>query len=165
MLGALIMVGIEPGPGFLKEHLDLAYTLTGTLIFANIVAAVITYLCARQIAKVTEVPGHILAPIILVLITIGAFSTRHQFLDIVMMLVLGVLGYAMATYGFNRPALLLGFVLGHLAEVSFFVSLGAYGPLFFLRPISLIIIALIILGVGFTPIKRLFTRLIKRQKA
>lgn len=162
LLGALVMIGIEPGPNFLKEHLDLAYTLTGTVIFANIVGAVITYVCARQIAKVAEVPGHILAPILLTLITIGAFSTRHNYLDVVMMLVLGVLGYAMATCGFNRPALLLGYVLGDLAEVNFFISLSAYGPLFFVRPISLTIIALIILGMGFTPIKRLFMKLIRR---
>jgi len=71
------------------------------------------------------------------LVAIGAYSAENNPVDVLMVFVFGALGVAMERFGYNRPALILGFVLGETIERYFQVSINAYGPGFLLRPISL----------------------------
>ncbi len=81
------------------------------------------------------------AKFLLVLVMIGSYSSENNPMDVLFVFVFGALGVAMERYGYNRPALLLGFVLGETIERYYQVSMNAYGPTFFMRPISLAIIA------------------------
>jgi putative tricarboxylic transport membrane protein len=141
MLGAFIVLGLQPGPEFLAKHLDLAFGLVLVLAFGNVGSSLLMFLLSKTLIYVTRVPGQLLAPILLVLVSLGAYAAQTNPIDVLFMFIFGMLGVVMVRLGYNRPALLLGFVLGETIERYFQVSLHADGPLFFLRPISMTIVA------------------------
>ncbi len=141
LLGAFIILGLQPGPEFLVKHLDLAFASAMILAFGNVASSLLMFLLSKLLIHITRVPGHALAPILLVLVMIGSYSSENNPMDVLFVFVFGALGVAMERYGYNRPALLLGFVLGETIERYYQVSMNAYGPTFFMRPISLAIIA------------------------
>ncbi len=163
LLGALLMVGLTPGPEMLTIHLDLSLFLILVIAIANILAVLICLPVAGRMAKVANIPAAILIPPIVVMVFLSAF-TQTQFLsDLVVLLVFTAVGLAMKEFGFNRPALFLGYILGRLFEKYFFIALATAGPLFFLRPISLVLIFVIIFFLCFRPIKGMFARRYKRS--
>lgn len=158
LLGAIMMVGIRPGPDMMTIHLPLSFNLLQVLFLGSFFGAAVCLLLAPYMAKVATIPGHILAPIVTVIVFIGTFASEGRILDLVVLLIFGLLGLAMKKYGFNRPALLLGFILGHHFERYLFFAYGMTGALFFLRPISLSIIFIIIALFCFEPVRNLLAR-------
>ena len=142
-------MGLKPGPLFLGEHADIAFTLAGTIIFANLVGAAALLLLAGSLSRLAFIRGSIMGPIVLALVVVGGFVPRGNLWDVVFVLIFGALGYAMRALDYNRPALFLGFVLGAMAETYLGLSLRTYGPLFFLKPLSLVLIALTIFALCF----------------
>ncbi len=151
LLGAFLIQGIQPGPAFLQEHLDLAFTITGVLILTNLLGAAICMLIAPTLIKVTRIRSQLLAPFLLCIITLGAYCYRNSISDVFVMFGLTVLGWAMRQLGYSRPAFFLGFVLGGLAERYFNISMSSHGWKFFMTPISLVIIATTIISVSYQP--------------
>lgn len=158
IIGAMLMLGLTPGPEMLTSHLDISFNLLLVIIIANIIAALICILAAPQLARIATIPGPYLVPIVMVFIFIGAFAYRGYALDLVVLLATGALGLAMKRYGFSRPALFLGYILGYLFELYFFMAIDLSGPFFFMRPISLTLIAIIIALFLYNPIRRRFGR-------
>lgn len=157
LLGAFMLLGLTPGPGMMTRHLDLSLTLLLCIIVANIIAVAICFGIAPQIVKVVHVPSRILAPLIIVVALVGTYSYQEQIYDVVTALVFTLVGLAMRNYNYNRPALLLGFILGSLFEKYLFIAYAANGPLFFKgRPISWVLIAAIIALLTYGPIKSRF---------
>jgi TctA family transporter len=162
LIGGFLLLGLQPGPEFLQEHMDMAYGLAFVLIIANFTGALALILLAKHLAKITVIPGHLLTPILVSLVVVGAYATENHFEDVLFVFIFGILGVAMKVYGYSRPALLLGFVLAPLLENYLFISLNTYGPMFFTRPISLGITVLIIIG-GLLPLFRYLRR--RKQEA
>lgn len=142
LLGAFLIFGLQPGPEFLAKNMDLALALAMICAIANVGSSILMFVLSKSLVYVTRIPGHVLAPILLVLVLIGAYAGENSVGDVAFVFIFGALGVAMERFGYNRPALLLGFVLGELLERNLEISLAAHGPLFFLRPISLTIIIL-----------------------
>jgi putative tricarboxylic transport membrane protein len=161
LLGAFIILGLQPGPEFLIKHLDLAIALAMMLAFGNVASSLLMFGVSKSLIYVTRVPGHVLAPILLVLVTIGTYAAENNVNDVLFIFVFGALGVTMERLRYNRPALLLGFVLGESIERYYQISLNAYGDLFFLRPISLGIIALT-LGCILWPTRKRLTQVWRR---
>ena len=153
LLGAFLVLGLEPGPEFLKEHLDLAFGMAIVVAVANVLGGLAMIAVAPRIIAITRIRGHVLAPLLLGLVILGAYSTRNDAFDVVFTIVFGMLGIFMARYDFSRPALLLGFVLGVQIETYLHISLNAFGPFFFTRPISAALLALL-LGAMIWPFAR-----------
>jgi len=147
LMGGFLVVGLDPGPLFIREHLDICYAMIGTLAISNIVGAVLCLAAAKHLARITFIPSRALAPLILVVIVIGAYLSKGNWLDVVATFAIGALGYGMARFGYPRPPLILGFILGGLAERYLHLSVKTVGTFFFLRPISVIIVILTILGL------------------
>ncbi|MDP2645376.1 MAG: tripartite tricarboxylate transporter permease [Desulfobacterales bacterium] len=158
LLGAFLVVGITPGPKMLEENLALSFSLAWTNILANVLSSAILYISAKQLVKITFVNPRILAPFILVFATIGAYSVGQNILDVFAAFLFTLLGYGAKSFGYNRAALILGFILGDLAETYFLISLNAYGMGFPLRPVSLILIGIILLGMCFEPLMKLWRK-------
>ena len=158
MLGAFIVLGLQPGPEFLVKHMDLAFALAMILAVGNVGSSVMMFLLSKFLIYITRVPGQVLAPILMVLIMIGTYSAENNPIDVLFVFIFGALGVSMYRLGYNRPALLLGFVLGELIERYYQVSMSAYGGLFFLRPISIAIVALALLCLFWPNRKRLMLR-------
>ncbi len=138
-LAALMVLGIMPGPDMLTKHLPLVFTIVWSLALANVLGAVICSFAAKYLAKLTTIPIHILAPFLTVIIFIGAVQASQDWGDIVALLTLGVVGWFMKQYGFPRPPMLVGFVLGPLVELYLRLSLQAFGTVFLLRPAVIVI--------------------------
>jgi putative tricarboxylic transport membrane protein len=155
LLGAFIILGLQPGPEFLAKHLDLALALAMILAFGNVGSSVLMFALSKALIYVTRVPGQMLAPILLVLICIGTYASQNNPNDVLFVFIFGALGVTMERLDYNRPALLLGFVLGDTIERYFQISMNAYGGLFFMRPLSITIIILALLCIFWPSRKRL----------
>jgi TctA family transporter len=155
LLGAFIIQGIVPGPDMLlpppKGKLDLTYSFVWVIIISNMITVAICFLFLKPLAKVTQVRGSIIIPLILVLIYLGAFAEKNAFEDMIVVLFFGALGWVMEKTDWPRPPVLLGLVLGPLAENRLFLSTDNYGTAWTGRPGVLAIAALTLFGV-FYPI-------------
>ena len=158
LLGAFLIFGLQPGPTFLQEHLDIAFCIVGVLIVANLLGAGICLLIAPTLVRITRIPGRILVPFILCIVSLGVYSYRNSIFDVFLMFGISILGWTMRQLKYSRPAFFLGFVLGRLAEQYFDISLKAYGWKFFLSPISLLIIAITVAGVSYHPLMQFLKR-------
>jgi len=148
LLGAFLIQGIRPGPEMLTTHLDLTFSLVWTLVIANIVASGGLLLCANQIARLTFIKGHLIVPVVVAFIFMGAWMSTNQMGDWVVLLACGVLGYFMKLSGFPRPPFILGLVLGPILENAFFISKQAYPGISWLgRPVSIALLALIVITI------------------
>ncbi|MFH0914710.1 MAG: tripartite tricarboxylate transporter permease, partial [Chloroflexota bacterium] len=144
MLGAFVILGLQPGPEMLTKHLGLSLSLIW-VIGATAVMGLPFYLplCTRM-AAVATTPARILVPLVIVVLSVGSFVYHGVFNDLLATFAFGIIGTLMRRYQFNRPALFLAFVLGPLLEKYLFISLKLSGPMFFLRPVSLVIMVVII---------------------
>lgn len=147
LLGAFLVLGLQPGPNFLREHLDIAVGLVIILAGVNIVGALAMLAVTPLLARVVFVPPRLLVPFLLVLVVLGAYSTANDMQDVALTFALGAVGLACVRFGFNRAALLLGFVLGPAVERYLEIALNIHGPAFLLRPICLVLIALTVLAL------------------
>lgn len=154
LLGAFLIVGLVPGPDMLTKHLDVTFSMVWIIVIANILAVAGSFLVLRQLARLTFVKGTILAPFLLVLITIGAYTVHNNVMDIVVMLAFGVVGWAAVRWDWPRAAMLLAFVLGDLSERNLFLSVQLYGWSWLTRPIVLVLIALAVLAVAYSVRRR-----------
>ena len=158
LLGAFVLLGLQPGPEFLAKHLDLCLAAALVLAFGNVASSLLMFVLSKPLMYLTRIPGRALAPVLLVLVALGAYSAENNPVDVLMVFVFGALGVAMERLGYNRPALILGFVLGEMIERYYQVSTSAYGAGFLLRPISLVIIALTLFAILWPSRRRLLRR-------
>jgi putative tricarboxylic transport membrane protein len=150
LLGAFYIQGITPGPDMLTSNLWLIFFMAWTVAIANILAAGICMAFADRIAKVALLPGDIMVPLVMILAGVGAYSYQNNFADLVLLLLFGFVGYAMKIFGWPRPVLIIGLVLARIAEKNLLLSLRLFQATFFLRPISLLLIVIVILTLAWT---------------
>ncbi|HME61621.1 MAG TPA: tripartite tricarboxylate transporter permease, partial [Candidatus Binatia bacterium] len=157
LLGAFIIQGIVPGPDMLlpppKGKLDLTYSFVWVIILSNMITVAICFLFLKPLAKVTQIRGSIIIPLILVLIYLGAFAEKNAFEDMIIVIFFGALGWVMEKMEWPRPPVLLGLVLGPLAENRLFLSTDNYGWAWTNRPGVLAIFALTLVGIFYPVIK------------
>src|SRR2546430_2960176 len=151
LMGAFLIQGLVPGPSMLtpapKGHLTLTLSMVWTIVVSNVITVAICFLFLKQLVKITQIRGALLIPFILILIAVGAFAEKNVFEDVLVVLVFGALGWVMARLDWPRPPLLLGLVLGPLAENKLFLSTDNYGLAWLLRPGVLFLLAVVVLGV------------------
>ena len=161
-LAAFLMVGVTPGPAMMVEHLPLALTLLLGIALANIVGGVICLFAAPHLARVASVNLDFLFPVILIVALAGVYVATLSPMNFIVALAFGLLGLVMRRYGYSRPALLLGFVLGGLLENYSLLSIKIYGPLFFFRPIPLTLLIIMILLLNYPYLKKVILGLRRR---
>ena len=146
-LGGMVLLGIEAGPAMVSTDLDLTYTIIWSLALANVLGAGSCMLLARPIARLTTIPFNLLAPFMIVVVSFAAFQATRQFMDLVALLAVGVLGVLLRRFGWSRPAFLIGFVLAPQAEGYLNLAVQFYGWDMFARPGVLIILAVTLVSV------------------
>jgi putative tricarboxylic transport membrane protein len=141
LLGAFFLQGIMPGPDMLDKHLVLTFSMVWTMVVANIITVAVSLIFLNQLAKLTVIRGSILIPFILLLAFIGAYTSNNHIGDLIVFLIFGFVGYVMIRCGWPRGPLVLGFVLGKIAENNFYISTLRYGFAWLHRPMVLVLIA------------------------
>jgi TctA family transporter len=146
LLGALVIKGLRPGPDMLTFNLPLTFSMIWEIAAANIAAAALLMVFARQIHKIAFVPGHLIVPGVLVVLFMGAWIATNSIGDWWTCLAMGVLGYWMKQGGWPRPPLILALVLGGLMENNFQLSTQIYSGYEWLynRPMVVVIEVLIL---------------------
>ncbi len=150
LLGAFLLVGLQPGPEMLTKHLDVTFAMVWILVIANIITAGVAFLFLNQLVKITYVRGGILIPFLLMFIFLGAFTAHNSLNDIVVTIIFGLLGYFMVLFEWPRPPFVLGLVLGRIAENNLWISNSAYGVSWLLHPAIIVIFIMIVTTLGYS---------------
>ena len=142
LLGGLILVGIEPGIEMVTTQLDITYLIIWSLAVANVFGAGLCLFLARPMAQLTRVPFYLLAPILVVLIFFATFNNGREWIDFLSLMLFGTVGVLFKTFGWSRPALLIGYFLSTKIELLSYQVSAAYGLSFLFRTGSIILIVL-----------------------
>ena len=139
MLGALLMHDIVPGPTFIKDEPALAYSIYIAFFLASFIMIGMQSGVLRVFVLVTRIKTYVLATVILAFATIGVFALHNSIEDIWTLFFFGILGFVMRQFGFPLAPMILGVVLGNIAELNLAraLAIDADPMLFFVRPWSL----------------------------
>jgi putative tricarboxylic transport membrane protein len=119
LLGGLLIWGLQPGPLLFVEQKDFVWGLIASMYLGNIVGLIVVLTCVPLFAAILRVPFSVIAPIIMVICAIGAYTVHNSMFDVWMMVVFGVLGYVFKKLQYPLAPLVLAIVLGDRAEASF----------------------------------------------
>lgn len=150
LMGAFMVHGMIPGPTLFKENGNILYAIMFGLIVINIFMYIIGRGLVPFYANITKLPYELLACIVLTMCISGAFSTNNRVYDVMVIFIFGILAYFLRRMDFQLVPILLGIVLGPLAETNFrralVLSDGSLN-IFFTRPISLAFILIAVLSI------------------
>jgi putative tricarboxylic transport membrane protein len=160
ILGALLAYGILPGPRIVTEHLDLIYTVVWSFALANVLGAGVMFAASSLLARLTYVPFRRIAPPIVLAMVLASFQETQHFGDLVTLVVLGVVGYALKVTGWPRGPLLIGFVLSNPLERYYFLTVKLYPrpEEWLLRPGVVVIGLLVLAPFAWSAVRWLRTR-------
>ncbi len=119
LLGGLLIWGLQPGPLLFVEQKDFVWGLIASMYLGNIAGLIIVLTCVPLFAAILRVPFSIIAPVIIVICAIGAYTVHNAMLDIWLMMLFGVAGYAFKKLSYPLAPLVLALVLGDQAESAF----------------------------------------------
>ncbi|SFB01626.1 putative tricarboxylic transport membrane protein [Lentibacillus halodurans] len=149
ILGAFVLHGLQPGPMLMTDEPGLVYTIFISLLAVNILIIVFANPFIRMFSKIMKVPYSALGPAIIIFCIIGTFAVRNSVFDIWVMLIFGIIGYYLDRMKFPLATIILGVVLGPIAEEEFRRALQmSQGDIsiFFTRPISGVLLGLALLA-------------------
>lgn len=127
MLGALMILGLQPGPLLFQQHADIAWTVIASMFIGNIICAFINIPLASLLVRVLAVPTKILYPVIVAMALIGVYTINFSTLDFVLLVIFGLIGYFMKKYKVPTSPLILAVVVGVSMEQSFRQSMMLSG--------------------------------------
>ena len=163
LLGAFLIQGLVPGPnlldantpirpdlaalgGWVPSGLELTFSFVWVLIVSNIITVAVSFLFLKWLARITEIRGTLIIPIILLLVYLGGFTVANRSQDLMIVIIFGLLGWVMVKFDWPRPPMLLGLVLAPIAETNLRVSTQVYGTYGWMAEPGVIIIALFMLA-------------------
>jgi putative tricarboxylic transport membrane protein len=158
MLAAFQLYGLTPGPLLFDQNPDLVWGLIASLYIGNVLLLVLNLPLVGIWVKLLQVPQPLLAGIIVLFATLGAYSINGSIADVAIAFALGALALGLRQFGFPLPPVLLGLVIGPLLEQELRRSLAISGgdpAIFFTRPIATTIIAMTAVVVAWPIFSRL----------
>lgn len=165
ILGALLVQGIRTGPELFAENAAISYTFIFGLLIATLLLFPLGLVIGRYAYQsIITIPKAVLAPTIAFMTVIGTYAIRNNTWDVLIMLVLGVIGWFLSRGGFKPSPIVLGLILGPIAEQGFVQGYlmgnarDAVFETFFGRPISMVIIALALISACYPLIAGLLRR-------
>ncbi|MFC7404588.1 tripartite tricarboxylate transporter permease [Georgenia alba] len=155
IIGVLLLHGLRPGAELFTSSGNLVYTFVVALAVAAVLMVPVGLIGGRTLQRgVMALPARYLAPGIMILAIVGAYAVRSSVVDVVIMLVLGVLAYVLGTAGITAAPIVLGLVLGTIAETGLvqglLTSTGSDAPwtTFFTRPLSIVLIVMSVVSLA-----------------
>ncbi len=149
---AFLAVGIDPGPKMLTEQLDLVFAMIWVLVISNLMATALCLALGKPMARISFMPYYIVAPMVIVLCFMAAFAANFDWLDLVSLMVVSVIGYFMKELDWPRPPMVIGVVLGEKMERYLWLSTARYGAAWLLHPAVIVLLTLLLTSVVVAPI-------------
>lgn len=151
MVGAFQMQGMEVGPLVFMTDPHLVWVVFAGMLVANVCIFGLGYLETKTIVHLLRIPFSLLAPAILVFVTVGAFALRNLIVDVWVMFIAGLVGYLLRRTGYSMPGIVLGVILGSIGESAFVktMQLFDYSPLgFFGRPVAAVLVFFALVSIA-----------------
>ncbi|WP_432361279.1 tripartite tricarboxylate transporter permease [Sporosarcina sp. UB5] len=163
MLGALLVVGVQPGPMLLSDHPDVFWGVIASMYIGNVMLLILNLPLIPYIARILYIPKGMLISLILIFCLVGVYGVSFNTFDLYLLIIFGVIGYAMRLLSFPAAPFILAFILGGMMETSYrqamTISSGNF-MIFLERPISAVLIGIAALSL-FAPV--IIERISKRN--
>jgi putative tricarboxylic transport membrane protein len=161
ILGAFLLHGMQPGPQVFFNSADIVYAIFASMFVGIVGMCIIGYFFIKALVKVLDAPEAVVSAFVVMFCFIGALAARNNVNDLWMIVAFGVLGWLFEKYGFPIAPLVLGSILGPLAESNFMTTLISYQndwTVFFTRPVSGVILVLSIIALVFPFLRSVLQR-------
>ena len=161
ILGAFLLHGLQPGPQVFETSSHIVYAVFASIFVGVIGMCLIGYFATKLIVRVLEFPEVIISAYVVMCCILGAFAARNNITDVWLIVVFGVVGYLCERFRFPIAPLVLGVILGPLAETNFMTTMISFNNdwmVFFTRPISGAIMALAIVTLVYPVLRHLRRR-------
>ena len=164
LLGGLLIHGIFPGTDLFDNHPHVAWPFINSMLIGQILMCVFGLYIAGLAARVALVPKSVMAALVLGLAVFGSYSVQNSMGDVYVMAALGAMMYFLERYGFSAAPLVLGLILGPIAESNFIqgsmIAGATVGPFayFFSGTLNLLLIAIVVFSVGYSLVAELRAR-------
>jgi putative tricarboxylic transport membrane protein len=119
LLGGLLIWGLQPGPLLFVEQKDFVWGLIASMYLGNIAGLIVVLTCVPLFAAILRIPFSIIAPVIMVICAIGAYTVHNSMFDVYLMVAFGLVGYAFKKLSYPLAPMVLALVLGDRAEENF----------------------------------------------
>ncbi|WP_223425145.1 tripartite tricarboxylate transporter permease [Tateyamaria pelophila] len=156
LLGGLLIHGIFPGSDLFDNHPDVAWTFINSMLIGQVLMCIFGLYVAGLAASVARVPHSVMAAVVLGLAVFGSYSVQNSMGDVYVMATLGVGMYFLERFGFSAAPLVLGLILGPIAEANFIQgsmianATSSITSYFFTGPLNLTLIAIVVASVGYS---------------
>ncbi len=156
LLGGLLIHGIFPGSDLFDNHPDVAWTFINSMLIGQVLMCIFGLYVAGLAARVAQVPNAVMAAVVLGLAVFGSYSVQHSMGDVYVMAALGTGMYFLERFGFSAAPLVLGLILGPIAEANFVQgsmianATSSIGSYFFTGPLNLALIATVVASIGYS---------------
>ena len=156
LLGGLLIHGIFPGTDLFDNHPDVAWTFINSMLIGQVLMCLFGLYVAGLAARVAQIPHSVMAAVVLGLAVFGSYSVQSSMGDVYVMATLGVMMYFLERFGFSAAPLVLGLILGPIAEANFIQGsmianatdgIGAY---FLGGAMNLFLIAVVVASIGYS---------------
>ncbi|WP_158735783.1 tripartite tricarboxylate transporter permease [Alteribacillus sp. YIM 98480] len=150
LLGSLMLHGLTPGPTLFEDHTNVIYAIMLGLLLINILMLLQGRYLVKWFSKISVVPYSLLIPLIAVFSATGSYAVNYSSFHVILIMIIGILGYVLFKLGFSTIPVLLGFILGPIAEENYrnamVISDGSF-LIFLTRPFSLIFVILTLMTI------------------
>lgn len=156
LLGGLLIHGIFPGSDLFDNHPDVAWTFINSMLIGQILMCIFGLYVAGLAASVARVPHSVMAAVVLGLAVFGSYSVQNSMGDVYVMASLGVGMYFLERFGFSAAPLVLGLILGPIAEANFIQgsmianATSSVGNYFFTGPLNLTLIIIVVASIAYS---------------
>lgn len=145
--------GLLPGNDLFTVQANVIYPVMSGMFFSNLAFMIIGITCAKYFAYIARVPIYLLAPVIVVFCTVGAFAISNSMIDVYVMILFGVIGFFLTHFNFDVTPVVLGLILGTIAEGglgrAIMISGGVPGALssLFTSPICVVLLVISVASI------------------
>ena len=164
LLGGLLIHGLFPGPDLFTTHAEVTWTFIDSLLIAQVFMLIIGLFLSRHSGWIMKIPGHYMAAAIFILASFGTYSIQSSYSDVLIMAALGVFMFFASKLGFSPAPVVLGIILGPIAEDNFLQGklIGEAGDgvvnYFLSGPLNISMIFLCMASIGYSAYSELKAR-------
>ena len=169
ILGAFLLHGLQPGPQVFASSPEIIYAMFASLFVGIVVMCVIGYFAAKLMVKVLDLPEAIVSAYVVMCCFLGAYASRNNVTDLWLLAGFGIVGYLFERFRFPITPLVLGVILGPLAETSFMTTMVSFNndwTVFFTRPVSGVLMVMACIALIYPLVRhRMQQRKLRREHA
>ena len=164
ILSAFTILGLAPGPSMVSTHEPVIYLIAAVLLITGFLASGLGISVARHLALITTVRGALMAPFVIVLGIVGTWAATTNYIQLDILMGIGVVGLVMMRLGYSLPAAIIGFLLGSVFEHNLTLTEQVSGWSFLKQPLPDFLLVLVILSIFSTPLFRLVKKTLTMRR-